>query len=122
MRQVLAVIGMLALTACDPVIVADTFEKERKLDIAELPAIDPPEFSVAVLVRVDEMGKITVDGAATDLADLTGTLAVLADGDPESRLVVQAHPGTKNGLVLSVRDAAQAAGFENISITLDFED
>ena len=120
-----ASLAVLMVSSCgpaDPLLFPigayDGWQREREI------SIEPPhssqqttEFDIGI--SVDENNTVFLEGVQMDLDDLAVQLAILHTLGPDHVIVVRAHPGAKNGVLLVVRDAARAAKFEKINIVLD---
>ena len=114
----LALMGFLV--ACNPGDVVETFNDERKLEVA------PPEVSASVaeydlVVRIDENSDILLDDKPVSLDVLRAHFEGLASSGRTRSLVVNAHQDAKNGVLLDVHKAAIDAKIEDIKIALDFQ-
>ena len=73
----------------------------------------------AVLVRVKADGELDIEGVPVTLADLGERLRPHLDRKPDQRVLIQPAAGVSLQRVVTVLDAATAAGAANLSLTRD---
>ena len=98
-------------------IVTASFVKESGIDI------NRPDASTAekqergnILVAITESGQLWIDKRQVDPRALRANIERLKAENPEGAVVIQADKNSKNGLLVTVMDAAREAGIENVSI------
>lgn len=100
-------------------IVTSTFIQERALGLEPPP---PPSNSPdnpdqqAILVYVGEDNLITVNGRYTDLGGVRANMERLRAENPDSALIIQAHPRARTGTIVKIRDEAYNAQMDRVNI------
>ena len=98
-------------------IVTATFVNERGLDVTRPDSDEPPETqNVTILVSIDQTGTISMEGRNIDLRAVRANVERLIAENPESSVVVQAHPESESNLLVGVMDQARLAGAAGVSI------
>lgn len=101
-------------------IVTSTFIQERALGLEPPPPPAPPqqqqEQVPAILVYVDQDDLITVNGRLTDITGVRANMERLRAENPESALIIQAHPQAKSGTIIKIRDEAYNAQMERVNV------
>ena len=101
-------------------IVTSTFIQEQALGLEPPPPPTPPqdnpEENQAILVYVGEDNLITVNGRYTDLGGVRANMERLRAENPDSSLVIQAHPRARTGTIVKIRDEAYNAQMERVNI------
>ena len=98
-------------------IVTATFVNERGLDVTRPDSEDPPETqSVTILVTIAESGTISMEGRVIDVRAVRANVERLIAENPDSGVVVQAHPQSESYLLVGVMDQARLAGAAGVSI------
>ncbi|MEC7290974.1 MAG: biopolymer transporter ExbD [Pseudomonadota bacterium] len=99
-------------------IVTSTFLQEEALG-AEPP---PPQTNApsnpapAIIVYIDETDQIRVNRKLTDISAVRGGMERARAENPESALIIQAHPLARTGTIIEVRDIAYDAQMERVNI------
>ena len=103
-------------------IVTATFIKENAIDLTPPPPA-PPDQPVnpqpTVLIRITEDSLVTVNGRLSDVGSVRAAVERRIAENPESAVLVQAHPRARNQLVIMIVDQARSAGIENVGFTVD---
>ena len=103
-------------------IVTATFIKENAIDLTPPPPA-PPDQPVnpqpTVLIRITEDSLVTVNGRLSDVGSVRAAIERRIAENPESAVLVQAHPRARNRLVIMIVDQARSAGVENVGFTVD---
>ena len=103
-------------------IVTATFIKENAIDLTPPPPA-PPDQPVdpkpTILVRISEDSLVSVNGRLSDVGSVRANLERLLAENPDTAVLVQAHPRAKNRLVIMVVDQARSAGVDNVGFTID---
>jgi biopolymer transport protein ExbD len=101
-------------------IVTASFVKESGLEI------NRPNAATAVkkargniLIAISPSGQIWIDKRQVDVRALRSNIERLYAENPQGSVIIQADRDSKNGLLVSVMDAAKLAGVENISIAAE---
>jgi len=100
-------------------IVTSTFIQEKALGLEPPPPPSPstPEQQVpAIVVYVNEDNLIRVNGRLTDLGGVRANIERLKAENPESALVIQAHPDAKSGTIIKIRDEAYNAQMDRVNV------
>ena len=95
-------------------IVTSTFAQEETIGLEPPPPPAPQDQQQqvpAILIYVDESNLITVNGRVTDVGAVRANIERVRAENPESQVVIQAHPKSKNGVIVLIRDAAYSAGY-----------
>ena len=103
-------------------IVTATFIKENAIDLTPPPPAPPdqPENpQPTVLIRITEDSLVTVNGRLSDVGSVRAAIERRIAENPESAVLVQAHPRARNQLVIMIVDQARSAGIENVGFTVD---
>lgn len=105
-------------------IVTSTFAREQAIGLEPPPPPSPnnPEQQQsvpAILILIDESNLITVNGRVTDIGSVRANIERVIAETPNSALIIQAHPRTRSGVVVKIRDEAYNAGFtDRVNITI----
>ncbi len=98
-------------------IVTATFVNERGLDVTRPDSDDPPETqTVTILVSISQAGTISMEGRDVDIRAVRANVERLIAENPDSSVVVQAHPESESSLLVGVMDQARLAGSAGVSI------
>ncbi|MEO1304713.1 MAG: biopolymer transporter ExbD [Pseudomonadota bacterium] len=99
-------------------IVTSTFIQEEALGAEPPPpqtnAPSPP--NPAIIVYIDESDQIRVNRSLTDISAVRGGMERARAENPESALIIQAHPEATTGTIIEVRDIAYDAQMERVNI------
>jgi len=98
-------------------IVTASFTKETGIDVNR-PSASTAEVKEQgnILVAITDDGQIWIDKRRVDPRALQANIERLHAENPKGSVVIQADTDSKNGLLVSVMDAARAAGIDNISL------
>lgn len=99
-------------------IVTATFAREEAIGLEPPPPPPPPDQPEqppvpAILIFIDESNLITVNGRVTDIGSVRANIERVVAESPNSALIIQAHPKTRSGVVIRIRDEAYNAGFRD---------
>ena len=100
-------------------IVTSTFIQEEALGLEPPPPPAPPQENQqqdAILVYVGEDNLITVNGRFTDITGVRANMERLRAENPESALIIQAHPRARTGTIVKIRDEAYNANMDRVNI------
>ena len=95
-------------------IVTSTFAQEETIGLEPPPPPSPETDQQpvsAILIYIDESNLITVNGRVTDIGSVRANIERVRAENPESQVVIQAHPKSRNGVIVLIRDAAYNAGY-----------
>jgi len=104
-------------------IVTSTFAREEAIGLEPPPPPSPDQeqqqTQQAILIFIDESNLITVNGRPTDIGSVRANIERVVAENPQSALIIQAHPKTRSGIVVKIRDEAYNAGFrERVNIVI----
>lgn len=104
-------------------IVTSTFAREEAIGLEPPPPPSPDQeqqqTQQAILIFIDESSLITVNGRPTDIGSVRANIERVVAENPQSALIIQAHPKTRSGIVVKIRDEAYNAGFrERVNIVI----
>ncbi|MEL6245845.1 MAG: biopolymer transporter ExbD [Pseudomonadota bacterium] len=103
-------------------IVTSTFVQERALGLEPPPPPPPPDVQIepkpSIIIYIDQDGLIRVNGRVSDAGAVRANIERLKAENPESAVIIQAHPEARNGLIVDIRDQAASAGIPNVNIVL----
>ncbi|AXE65147.1 putative TonB system transport protein ExbD [Hyphomonas polymorpha PS728] len=98
-------------------IVTSTFAREEAIGLEPPPPPSPDQeqqqTQQAILIFIDESNLITVNGRPTDIGSVRANIERVVAENPQSALIIQAHPKTRSGIVVKIRDEAYNAGFRD---------
>lgn len=98
-------------------IVTSTFAKEEALGLEPPPPPPPPNTippeTPTILIFVDESNLISVNGRPTDVGSVRANIERVRAENPESAVIIQAHPKARSGTIVLIRDAAYNAGYRD---------
>lgn len=101
-------------------IVTSTFIQERALGLEPPPPPTPPDQNQqenqAILIYVGEDNLIQVNGRYTDITGVRANMERLRAENPESALIIQAHPRARTGTIVKIRDEAYNANMSRVNI------
>ena len=97
-------------------IVTSTFAQEQALGLEPPPPPNPDAAQdnqvPAILILVEESNLITVNGRPTDIGSVRANIERVRAENPDSQVIIQAHPRAKSGVIVHIRDAAYDAGYK----------
>ncbi|MCU0730905.1 MAG: biopolymer transporter ExbD [Hyphomonas sp.] len=99
-------------------IVTSTFAREEAIGLEPPPPPAPEDQQQqnqvpAILIYVDESNLITINGRIADISSVRANIERVIAETPNSSVIIQAHPKTKSGVVVKIRDEAYNAGFRD---------
>ena len=99
-------------------IVTSTFIQEEALgaEPPPPPSDAPPPPNPAIIVYIDESDQIRVNRRLTDISAVRGGMERARAENPDSALIIQAHPQARTGTIIEVRDIAYDAQMERVNI------
>ena len=102
-------------------IVTAIFIKESAINMTPPPPGAEPQAAQmpTILVRLGEDGLVRVNGELSDIGSVRARLERLLAEQPEQGVLVQAHPTTRNRLVILAVDQAYSAGVQNVGFAVD---
>ena len=104
-------------------IVTASFVKEAGIDVNK-PAAATAERKERgnILVAITEIGQIWIDKRPVDPRAVRANIERLHAENPQGEVVIQADKNSKNGLLVTVMDAAREAGVANVAIAATEDD
>ena len=94
-------------------IVTASFVKEAGIDVNRPDAQTAEQKQAGnVLVAISENGQLWIDGRQVDPRALRANIERLHAENPQGSVVVQADKNSKNGLLVTVMDAARQVGID----------
>jgi biopolymer transport protein ExbD len=100
-------------------IVTSTFIQENAMASEPPPPSSPPtdaDPDPAILVFIDANDSITVNRKQSDIASVRAAMERLKAENPESALIIQAHPQSSTGTFMIIRDLAYSAKMDRVNI------
>lgn len=103
-------------------IVTSTFVKEVALGIEPPPPPPPPDQIVkpaqSIIIVIDKEGLIRVNSRLTDILSVRANIERLKAENPQSAVIIQAHPDAKSETIISIRDQTASAGVVRVNVVL----
>jgi len=104
-------------------IVTASFVKESGIDVNRPGAATAEKKERGnILVAITEQGQVWIDKRPVDVRAVRANIERLHAENPQGSVVIQADKNSKNGLLVSVMDAAREAGVYNVSIAASVEE
>jgi biopolymer transport protein ExbD len=104
-------------------IVTASFVKESGIDVNRPGAATAEKKERGnILVAITEQGQVWIDKRPVDVRAVRANIERLHAENPQGSVVIQADRNSKNGLLVSVMDAAREAGVYNVSIAASVEE
>lgn len=99
-------------------IVTASFTKEWGIDVNKQSTRPPPldTEAVSILVEIDSNSQIRIAKRIIDIRAVRANIERLRAKDPQASVIVDAHEGSRNGVLIEVMDAARQAGVPNVSL------
>ena len=83
------------------------------------PQTDTPSDPVPViLILVDEENRVFVNNRPSLVESVRANIERLRAESPESSVIIQAHPDSKNSTVIRIRDQAASASIDKVNVIL----
>ena len=106
-------------------IVTATFVQEEAIGLEPPPPPPPPDQprnpQPTILIYVNDEGLITVNGRLADIGAVRPNIERLKAENPESAVIIQAHPDAESGIIVNIRDQAYSAEATPVNILLSSE-
>jgi biopolymer transport protein ExbD len=100
-------------------IVTTSFVKEKGIEVSR-PSNSPPKEiqknKGPIVVRIDANGNITLKGRRLERKAVEANLEREKAEKPDSPLIIAAHPDAETNVLVSILDAAKAAGVVSVSV------
>ena len=101
-------------------IVTASFVKEAGIDISRPPAATAERKERGnILIAITENDQIWIDRRQVDPRALRANIERLHAENPQGSVVIQADKNSKNGLLVTVMDAARLAGVSSVSLAAE---
>mmetsp|Transcript_2239 Transcript_2239/g.3387 ORF Transcript_2239/g.3387 Transcript_2239/m.3387 type:complete len:135 (-) Transcript_2239:1110-1514(-) len=99
-------------------IVTSTFIQEKAIGAEPPPPAggDSSQSTPAILVFVGDTNQIYVNRKLVDLSSVRPSMERLRAENPDSALIIQAHPAASTGLIIRIRDEAYKAEMDRVNI------
>ncbi len=81
------------------------------------PNVQPPE-TPTIRIYVDDRNLITVNGRVADIGSVRANIERLKAENPDSAVIIQAHPEARTGIIVNIRDQAYSARATPVNIIL----
>ncbi|MCA8905424.1 MAG: biopolymer transporter ExbD [Hyphomonas sp.] len=94
-------------------VVTSTFTKERVIGVEAPTNETGAGEGKAMIIRVGDDSVISVDGRITDIGSIRAAIERVRAETPDIRIMIEAHPKAKSGVIVHVRDAAYDAGYRD---------
>ena len=102
------------------IIVTASFVKESGIDISRPPAATEERKEKGnILIAITSNDQIWVDRRQVDPRALRANIERLHAENPQGSVIIQADIESKNGLLVTVMDAARLAGVNNVSLAAE---
>lgn len=102
-------------------VVTATFVRESGIDINRPPVSDrppPAEQQVRTLVfRISEDNSVWLEGRRIDVRAVRANVERAHAENPQTRVIIEAHPRAKTAIFVLVSDQAREAGVTDIALT-----
>lgn len=102
-------------------IVTANFDREQAmvLEPPPPPSPDQPTDPVpTIIIYVDDYDRITVNSRSYELSGIRPTIERLRAEEPDSAVIIMAHPDARNETLLLLRDKAYDANVDKVNILL----
>jgi len=100
-------------------IVTTSFVKEKGLEVSR-PSNSPPKEikknKGPIVVKIDANGNIMLQGRMLEHKAVEANLEREKAEKPDSPLIIAAHPDAETEALVTILDAAEAVGVENVSV------
>ena len=106
-------------------IVTSTFLQEEAIGLEPPPPPSQDQSNPdnqAILIYVGADNLITVNGRLTDVGGVRANMERLRAENPESSLIIQAHPQARTGTIVKIRDEAYNAQMQRVNIVQSEEE
>ncbi|MEO0465719.1 MAG: biopolymer transporter ExbD [Pseudomonadota bacterium] len=103
-------------------IVTAVFTKEQAIGLEPppppSPTEPPPDPPPTIMILVDDAGLIRVNNRVADVGSVRPNIERLKAENPESAVIIQAHPRAPSGLIIEIRDQAYSAQASPVNVVL----
>lgn len=107
-------------------IVTAVFTQEQAIGVEPPPPptdAPPPENPPPVImIYVGEDGLVTVNRRVADVGSVRPNIERLKAENPESAVIIQAHPRAPSGMIIEIRDQAYSAQASPVNVVLSAEE
>lgn len=84
------------------------------------PNVEPPE-TPTILIYISGDNIIRVNNRVADIGSVRANIERLKAENPDSAVIIQAHPDAESGLIVNIRDQAYSAEATPVNIVLSQE-
>jgi len=101
-------------------IVTTSFVKEKGIEVSRpsnTPPIEVKTNKGPIVVKIDASGNIMLKGRILDRQAVEANIEREKAEKPESPLIIAAHPDADTDALVTILDAAQAAGVASVSVS-----
>jgi biopolymer transport protein ExbD len=101
-------------------IVTTSFVKEKGIEVSRpsnTPPIEVKKNKGPIVVKIDASGNIMLKGRILDRQAVEANIEREKAEKPESPLIIAAHPDADTDALVTILDAAQAAGVASVSVS-----
>jgi biopolymer transport protein ExbD len=100
-------------------IVTTSFVKEKGLEVSRPSNAPPKEIKQdkgPIVVKIDSSGLISIKGRVLEKAAVEANLEREKAEKPDSTLIIAAHPEAETDALVTILDAAKAAGIVGVTV------
>jgi biopolymer transport protein ExbD len=99
-------------------IVTATFTKESGIDLSrpDTQQQQQKEEKKSIVIQISGTDRVFIDGRPIDMRAVRANVERMHAQNPDAPAVILAQPGSSNGALVGVLDAARQAGMYNVSI------
>ena len=101
-------------------IVTTSFVKEKGIEVSR-PSNSPPAETMKdkgpLVVRIDASGNITIESRLLDRQFVEANLEREKAENPDSPLIIAAHPDADTAALVAILDAAEAVGIASVNVS-----
>ena len=106
-------------------IVTAVFTQEQAISVEPPPPPSPdeppPDPPPVIMIYVGEDGLVTVNSRLADVGSVRPNIERLKAENPESAVIIQAHPRAPSGMIVEIRDQAYSAQASPVNVVLSSE-
>ena len=99
-------------------IVTAVFIQENTIDLETPPKGGTGQAVPTIIVSVNEEGTVRVNGRASFVESVRANIERIRAENPQSAVIIQAHPEASNRIVLRIRDQLASARIESVNLVL----
>jgi len=99
-------------------IVTAVFLQEKAIGLETPPKGGAGQAVPTIIVSVNEEGTVRVNGRASLVESVRANIERIRAENPQSAVIIQAHPEASNRIVLRIRDQLASARIERVNLVL----